>query len=72
MKQLLKTFEQLWNEGFIENCLDNYKRWTTLPGVLVSKDEDFVKNIPEEVKRIAEHLYLNICLDRCQKIANGE
>lgn len=70
MKQRLKAFDQLWNEGFIESCLDNYKKWNSLPRVLVSNYEEVVENLPREVKRIATHMDVNISLDS-QRIADG-
>jgi hypothetical protein len=70
MRQRMKTFDQVWNEGFIETCLDNYKAWTTLPGILVSQYEEVIENLTQEVKRIAQHLELDLEPTRYQEIAS--
>lgn len=69
MKQRQKSFDYLWNEGFIETCLDSYKRWTRLPRVLVSRYEEIMGDLPREVKRIAEYLNIHLALSQCQQIA---
>lgn len=69
MKQRQKSFNYLWDEGFIETCLDSYKRWTSLPRVLVSQYEEIMEDLPREVQRISEHLKINISPSQCQRIA---
>lgn len=67
-----KPFDDIWNwhgRDFIKTCLDNYKKWTKLPRVLVSKYEEIVEDLPKEVKRIAKHLDINLDSIECQKIA---
>ncbi len=68
MKQRLKTFNYFWQEGLIERCLDNYKQWTSLPKVQISKYEDVVENIRMEVEQ-AQHLKININSDYCHQVA---
>lgn len=73
MQQQQKSFSDIWNwhgRDFIETCLENYKRWTTLPQVLVSKYEDIIENLPREVQCIAEHLNIYLDTHQCQTIAN--
>jgi hypothetical protein len=70
MKQRQKTFDFLWNEGFIDNCLENYKHWTSLPNVLISRYEEIITNLSVEVRRIAQHLNISVTLKQCQAIAN--
>lgn len=70
INQMQKSFDELWSEGFLERCLDNYKTWTTLPQVLVSKYEEVIDNIPKEVKRISEHLEIHLFPKQYQKIAS--
>lgn len=70
LKQRQKSFQVLWDENFIELCLDNYQIWTTLPNMLISTYEDMIQDLPKEVCRIAQHLHLDICPEQCQKIAN--
>lgn len=69
MKQRQKSFDFLWQEGFLTSCLENYKKWTTLPNVLISRYEEIIADVPTEVKRIAEHLKISIDELNCQKIA---
>lgn len=71
MKQRLKTFDDLWEEGFIEICLDNYKAWTTLPKVLISRYEEVIEDLAREVKRIAQHLDLHLDPSCYQEIASN-
>ncbi|WNZ23791.1 sulfotransferase [Leptolyngbya sp. NK1-12] len=56
MKQRQKSFEFLWNEGFLESCLENYRKWTSLPNVLVSQYQKIIADPADEVRRIATHL----------------
>jgi hypothetical protein len=70
LKQRQKPFDYLWQEGFIEECLENYKIWTNLPGVLISQYEDVMQNLAGEVQRIAQHLCLKVSATRCQEIAD--
>lgn len=69
LKQKQKPFEYLWNEGFIEECLDNYHRWTTLPNVLVSHYKTVLNNVSAEVERIAAHLGITLTPQMAQAIA---
>lgn len=70
LKQRHKSFEFLWNEGFLEICLDNYKIWTNLPNMLISTYQEVMDNLPEEVYRIAQHLNLKTSPEECKKIAD--
>lgn len=70
LKQRQKSFQFLWDEGFLETCLDNYRIWTTLPNMLVSVYEDVINDLPEEVCRIAQHLGLKFNPIDCQRIAD--
>lgn len=69
MKQRQKSFDFLRHEGFLEACLENYKRWTILPNVLVSRYSDIIANPAEEVRRIAAHLQIPIDSSTCHTIA---
>lgn len=70
MKQKLKSFNEIWELGLIETCLDNYKQWTSLPKVLVCKYENVVDNVSQEVERIAKHLEIDINSVYCQQVAS--
>ncbi|MFM7427766.1 MAG: sulfotransferase domain-containing protein [Elainella sp.] len=69
MKQRQKAFQFLWQEGFLETCLENYKIWTSLPNMLVSSYRDLTEHLPQEVYRIAQHLQIPVSLADCQAIA---
>lgn len=69
LKQRQKSFSYLIQEGFIETCLDNYKIWTSLPNVLVSRYVDVIQDLPGEVCRIAHHLGIPISATTCETIA---
>lgn len=69
MKLQQKPFEYFWNNEFIATCLDNYKCWTNLPRVLISKYEEIIEDIPGEVERIAKHLKIYLHPSQYQKIA---
>jgi hypothetical protein len=69
MKQRQKSFDFLWNEGFLEACLENYKSWTSLPNVLVSRYETVIRDLAAEVKRIADHLGIFLSGTDCATIA---
>jgi hypothetical protein len=69
MKQRAKSFDDVWQEGFIDQCLENYKRWTQLPNVLISRYETIIQDLPSEVSRIAHHLGLSLEASQCHAIA---
>lgn len=69
MKQRVKSFDYLWQERFIDTCLESYERWTHLPNVLISRYEEVIENLPREVQRIANHLGLDLSAEQCKTIA---
>lgn len=72
MQQQQKSFDAIWNWhgcDFIQNCLNNYKQWTSLPRVLVSQYE-FCQDVSQQVKRIAVHLGIDINAEKSQSIAS--
>lgn len=69
MKQRIKPFAYLWDEGFLDFCLENYRRWTQLPNMLISRYETIISHLPEEVQRIAAHLGIELSYKQCQAIA---
>ncbi|WP_199336936.1 sulfotransferase domain-containing protein [Oscillatoria sp. FACHB-1407] len=71
MRQRLKSFADIWQEGFLEACLDNYKKWTELPNVLVSKYEEIMSDLSHEVCRIASHLSISLPATASEAIANN-
>jgi hypothetical protein len=69
MRKYRATFDKIWDGGFLESCLDNYRRWTSLPGVLVSKYEEVMADLPSEVQRIAAHIGLPVDRGTAARIA---
>ena len=65
-----RPFRDLVNVGDIDGILHDYDRWTAQPSALVSKYEDVVRDIPAEVRRIAQHLSLHLADDEIQQIAD--
>jgi|Deesub1362A_J573_1020465.scaffolds.fasta_scaffold00077_10 hypothetical protein len=63
-------FQQEWNGGLLERCLDNYWKWTSLPRVMVSKYEEVIRDLPGEVERIAVHLGIPLDRKKCEQIAS--
>lgn len=71
MRQRQKSFEFLKKEGFLEGCLDNYRKWTSLPNVLVSHYREIIADPAQEVKRIADHLHVKTDTKTCSDIAKN-
>ncbi len=69
MRKYATTFELLWNAPFLDECLENYHKWTALPHMLISRYEGMITALPAEVARIARHLGLEITPQRCEQIA---
>lgn len=71
MKKGNMTAEKLLQRpGFIDSCLEEYAKWTTLPGVMVSKYEEMMEDLPGEVARIAAHLGIPCDRKKCEQIAS--
>lgn len=69
MRKSEKTFEELWDMGFLEDRFEEYRKWTSLPRVLVSKYETVIADLPAEVRRISLHLGLAVSEDSCHRLA---
>jgi hypothetical protein len=69
MHKYSMTFEQLWDSGFLADCLQQFQKWTSLPRMLVSKYEEVVRDLPREVERIATHLGMSLEPQRYEQIA---
>jgi hypothetical protein len=70
MRKTQVPFGALWNGRFLTTCLNNYDKWTRLPGVLVSRYEDMVGDLASEVDRIASHLGIELTRQQRRQIAN--
>jgi len=69
MRKYELSFDKLMGGNFLDNCLEQYRRWTALPRVLTSKYEDMIANLPREVERIAGHLGVALSAETYQQIA---
>ncbi|NUO78598.1 sulfotransferase domain-containing protein [candidate division KSB1 bacterium] len=69
MRKYELTFELMWQRPFLDNCLEYYETWTSLPNVMVSKYEEMMADLPAEVGRIAAHLGLQLEAGQCHQIA---
>lgn len=62
--------QSTFRQGFVENCLKNYEKWTDLPRVLVSQYESTMTDMVAEIVRIAQHLGINLSSVRADQIAD--
>lgn len=69
MRKVQAPFEALWNNTFLAKCLNNYDKWTQLPGVLVSRYEELVVDLGAEVDRIAGHLGIPLSEEQRGQVA---
>ena len=65
-----RPFERTWVERFVDTCINQYRRWTCLSPMLVSKYEELIGNVPGEVERIARHLGIAIDWSTCERLAS--
>jgi len=55
---------------FIEMVLENHKNWTSQPGILISKYEEMVSDLKQEVLRIARYLEIPLKETEAEQIAS--
>lgn len=70
MKKSGTTFDNLLNQGLIDECMRNFQRWTSLPRVSVSKYEDIISDLTSEVVKIATHLNISLSHKKYEQIAS--
>ncbi len=63
------SFDRLWSLGFLDECLDQDRRWTSLARVGVMKYEDVVADLPRLVQRIGAHLGILLGPADCARVA---
>lgn len=63
------AFDDLWESGYLDACVENFEAWTSLPGVLVSRYEEMVADVPGEVRRIGERLGIEVDDATSERIA---
>jgi len=64
------TFEQMIQRGSLQSVLEKDRQWSDMDQILISRYEQMITNIPEEVGRIA--VYLGLSLSPAQITAIGE
>jgi hypothetical protein len=63
------SFDKTFVENYLNTCMNQYLKWTGLPGVMVSRYEDFMVDLPGEVEKIASHLNIYLSRSECESIA---
>ena len=63
------AFWHIWLYKVLENCVEDYNIWTSLPDVMISSYENMVIDLPGEVAKIAAFLNIPISQERRKKIA---
>lgn len=69
MRKYNLSFDDLFARGLLQDCVRQYRLWTALPRVLVSKYEEMMAGMQTEVARIARHLGIAIDAETCARIA---
>ena len=62
MDKSTSSFRSLWSSGYLNECLENHRKWSGLPRMLASKYEEATQDLATEVKRLANHI--GICLEQ--------
>lgn len=70
MRKYERSFDDLFASDFLDDCLEQYRRWTTLPHVLTAKYEEMISNLPAEVERLASHLGITLRAEVYRQIAD--
>lgn len=63
--------ELIWRHQEVQQSLNDFQAWTSLEGVMISRYEQMVNNIPQEVLRIAKHLNIELSTEMAIDIANN-
>jgi Sulfotransferase domain len=71
MKKNSRSFKELWEQNFLEHCLDEFQKWINMPRILISKYEDVIDDLTMEVKRIADHIEIKINHIVAEEIASN-
>jgi hypothetical protein len=70
LKKTNTPFDKIFVENYLNTCLNQYLKWTNLPGVMISKYEDLIADLPGEVKKIARLLKIYLSPGNCELIAS--
>ena len=63
------SFWQVMRSGFIQTITEEYKQWTSLNDILVSKYENMVTNLRQETLKIARYMGIELHDTLADKIA---
>jgi len=54
------SFRRIWREDRLRYWTRRFDEWASLPGAIVSRYDDLVSHLPQEVGRIAEHVGISL------------
>ncbi len=63
-------FERLWQRDILREPVEQFALWTAQPGMLVTRYETMMHDVPAEVLRIAAHLQLPLTSAQAAAIAH--
>lgn len=63
------SFEDLMGNKWLDQAIADYELWTTQPGVLVSRYETIVRDLPAEVTRIAASMDIRLADGEAAEVA---
>jgi hypothetical protein len=66
-----RTLDQLLDDGWLDQAVADYERWTALPHVMVSRYEEMATDVATEARRIARHLDAPLDARAIDEIAAG-
>jgi hypothetical protein len=56
MRKFEMTFDDLINKEWLDQAIDDYYQWTSMPDVLISRYETFHSNLVKETRKISDFL----------------
>lgn len=60
MRKFDMSFDELVNAGWLDQAITDYNLWTNMPNVLVSRYDQMIVDLKNEMSRISEFLELKI------------
>jgi hypothetical protein len=70
IRKFEKTFDELVEQRWLDQALDDYKLWIQLPRMLVSRYETIVEDLAAEAARIAKHLGITLDAAEARDLAD--
>ena len=71
LRKFGKSFEELRDAGWLDQAIDDYYKWCSLPTAMVSRYEEMRDDILGETARINRHLGAPLRIEEVEKIASG-